>query len=214
MLNHRCFRFNAFQENTYVLWDDQRQGLIIDPGCYTYEERQELKKFLDDSQIQLQAILNTHAHIDHVLGVAYLQEQYGLPLYLHPQEEVIFQDVAARAEFYGFEHYQHGKIDHYLSDQQCLEFGGLKLKTLLVPGHAPGHVAFYLEHEATLFSGDVLFRRSVGRTDFPHCHHPDLVRSLQQVIYQLPGETLVLPGHGGSTRIEEEKIHNPFVKAL
>ncbi len=212
MLQLKTFCFNPFQENTYILWDTKGMGIIVDPGCYTYEERQVLKQFISENNIQLQAILNTHAHIDHVLGIEFIKNEYKIPFYLHPKEAVILNDAANRAQVYGFPHYQASEVDVWYTDNEVLEFGKMKIKILFVPGHAPGHVALYLEDEGKLIAGDVLFRRSVGRTDFPLCSHEDLMHSIRTQLYTLPNTVEVYPGHGGKTSIGEEKIHNPFIK--
>lgn len=212
MIQVKSFCFNAFQENTYVVWNEQGDGLIIDPGCYTYEERSDLRTFIDSNSISPLAILNTHAHVDHVLGVKSIKEIYQIPFGLHEKDVVILNDVKNRALFYGFPHYQETDIDFFLEEGKEITFGGLSPKVLFVPGHAPGHVAFYFEQERILFSGDVLFRRSIGRTDFPHCSHEDLLKSIKTKLYTLPDEVVVYPGHGGPTKIGDEKVLNPFVR--
>lgn len=212
MIQLKSFCFNAFQENTYVVWNEQGDGLIIDPGCYTFEERNILREFIAEQQIVPKAIINTHAHVDHVLGVAPIKEIYNIPFGLHKKDLVLLQDVKSRAEYYGFPHYQETEVDFYLEEGQEITFGGLSPNVLFVPGHAPGHVAFYFEEDRILFSGDVLFRRSIGRTDFPLCNHEDLLKSIKTQLYILPDEVKVYPGHGGPTTIGEEKVLNPFVR--
>ncbi len=212
MLQLKTFCFNPFQENTYIIWDVEGMGIIVDPGCYTYEERQVVKQFIAENNIQLQAILNTHAHIDHVLGVDFIKNEFKIPFFLHPKEAVILNDAANRAQVYGFPHYQPAEVDVWYKDNEILEFGSMKIKILFVPGHAPGHVALYCEDDEKLIAGDVLFRRSVGRTDFPLCSHEDLMQSIRTQLYTLPNTVEVYPGHGGKTSIGEEKIHNPFIK--
>lgn len=212
MIQVKSFCFNAFQENTYLVWNEQGEGLLIDPGCYTYEERNILKEFIEEKQITPKAIINTHAHVDHVLGVQSIKEFYQIPFGLHQKETVILQDVKNRAQAYGFPHYQETEIDFFLEEGQTLSFGDWSPKVLFTPGHAPGHVSFYFEKDQILLSGDVLFRRSVGRTDFPHCNHEHLVQSIQTQLYTLPDETVVYPGHSGPTTIGEEKQFNPYVR--
>lgn len=213
MVYKEVFTFNPFQENTYLLWDDAGNGVIFDPGCHNYEERKVLTDFILSKDIQLKYCLNTHAHIDHVLGVHYIKEQYKVPFGLHPKDLPLLNDAANRAAVYGFPAYQSVEVDRLLEDNEIIEIGEMKLKVLFVPGHAPGHVAFYLEEQGWLIDGDVLFRRSIGRTDFPLCNHADLVNSIQNQLYVLPEETEVFPGHGGSTTIGIEKNQNPFVRA-
>jgi glyoxylase-like metal-dependent hydrolase (beta-lactamase superfamily II) len=210
----KSFSFNPFQENTYLIWDELGMGAIIDPGCYTFEERQELKTFVAENKIQLQFILNTHAHIDHVLGVDFVKNEYKIPFCLHPKEIPILNDSENRASVYGFPHYQAASVDRWYTDNEIITIGNIELKVLFVPGHAPGHVAFYEEKHGLLIDGDVLFRRSVGRTDFQLCNHADLMQSISTELYTLPDSVKVYPGHGGPTTIGEEKVSNPYIKGV
>ena len=213
MIHLKTFTFNPFQENTYVVYDDEGEGIVIDPGCYTYEERQEFKKFISEKNIQLKAIFNTHAHIDHVLGIDFVKNEFKIPFHLHPKEEPVLLDSKNRAQVYGFPHYQPSDVDNWFTTNEIISIGTMQIKVLFVPGHAPGHVAFYFEKEKLVIGGDVLFRRSVGRTDFPLCNHEDLMNSIKSQLYVLPDEVSVYPGHGGKTTIGEEKVSNPYVKA-
>jgi glyoxylase-like metal-dependent hydrolase (beta-lactamase superfamily II) len=213
VIYQQAFTCNPFQENAYFVWDDAGNGIVIDPGCYTYEEQKEMHDFIESKGIKLQYILNTHAHIDHVLGVAYFQQTYKIPFCLHPLDKPLLDDAANRAQVYGFPHFQAAEVDRWLVNNEQIQVGEMNLNVLFVPGHAPGHVAFYEASMGWVFGGDVLFKRSIGRTDFPLCNHADLVNSIKTQLYTLPGETTVFPGHGPSTTISEEKISNPFVKA-
>jgi hydroxyacylglutathione hydrolase len=213
MIYQQAFTCNPFQENTYFVWDDDGNGVVIDPGCYTYEERKTMHDFIESKGIKLQYILNTHAHIDHVLGVAYFQQTYKIPFCLHPLDKPLLEDASNRAEVYGFPHFQTAIVDRWFVNDEQIQVGEMNFNVLFVPGHAPGHVAFYEASMGWVFDGDVLFRRSIGRTDFPLCNHEDLMASIKTQLYTLPDETLVFPGHGSSTRISEEKTSNPFVKA-
>jgi glyoxylase-like metal-dependent hydrolase (beta-lactamase superfamily II) len=213
VIYQEAFTCNPFQENAYFVWDDAGNGVIIDPGCYTYEERKEMHEFIESKGIKLQFILNTHAHIDHVLGVAYFQQTYKIPFCLHPFDKPLLADAGNRAQVYGFPHFQAAEVDRWLVNDEQIQVGEMNFNVLFVPGHAPGHVAFYEASVGWVFGGDVLFKRSIGRTDFPLCNHADLVTSIKTQLYTLPGETIVYPGHGPSTTISEEKTSNPFVKA-
>lgn len=213
MVYQQIFTCNAFQENTYLVWDDAGHGIILDPGCYTFEERKEISDFIADKQIKLECILNTHAHIDHVLGVSYFQSAYKIPFYLHPLEKLVLADASNRAQVYGFPHYQSAKVDRWLVQDETIQVGEMEMKVLFVPGHAPGHVAFYFPNEKWVIGGDVLFKRSVGRTDFPLCSHADLMQSIRTQLYTLADDVIVYPGHGPHTTIGSEKMSNPYVKA-
>lgn len=213
MIHLEVFQFNPFQENTYLLWDDVGNGIVFDPGCYEFEERKEIKDFIAAKGIQMKYILNTHAHIDHVLGVSFFQTEYNIPFCLHLKDKPLLDDAGNRAQVYGFPHYQASTVDQWISETDRIQIGEFDISILFVPGHAPGHVAFYLANEGWVIGGDVLFKRSVGRTDFPLCNHADLMNSIQTQLYTLPDETIVFPGHGPKTSIGEEKQHNPYVKA-
>jgi glyoxylase-like metal-dependent hydrolase (beta-lactamase superfamily II) len=207
------FNFNDFRENTYIISNNEKKCIIIDPGCYSYEERQSIYSYLEDNQLEPTAIVNTHAHIDHVLGVAPIMHKYKIPFYLHPLEKPVLENVAQRAEFYGFPNYQVPEKVEWTNQEGPIEIGGFNFEIFFVPGHAPGHISLYFKEEKCLFAGDLLFRRSVGRTDLPLCSTEDLINSLQNKIYLLPEDTIVYPGHGGITTIGEEKQENPYVKA-
>ncbi len=209
----QSFNFNDFRENTYVLSNEKNHCIIVDPGCYTYEERQELYSYIETSKLIPLAIVNTHAHIDHVLGVSPVMQKYQIPFFLHELEKPVLDNVAQRAEFYGFPNYQVPEKVEWLNQEEMLKIGDFQFEVIFVPGHAPGHISLFFKEERVLFAGDLLFRRSVGRTDLPLCSTEDLINSIQNKIYLLPEETVVYPGHGGITRIEEEKRENPFVKA-
>ena len=212
MIQLHTFTFNPFSENTYVLYDETKEAVIIDPGCHNYEERKELKDFIDNQQLTVVYLLNTHAHIDHVLGNEYVKRTFGVKLHLHIKDLPVLQNAAARAEFYGFPNYEGSDVDVFIEEGDFIKFGNSELEVLFVPGHAPGHVAFINREENICVSGDVLFKGSVGRTDFPMCSFPDLENSIKTKLYTLADEMVVFPGHGGITTIGSEKKNNPFVR--
>ena len=214
MIQVQIFTFNPFSENTYVLYDESKEAVIIDPGCYNFEERKELKDFIENQALKVVHLLNTHAHIDHVLGNEYVKRTFGVKLHLHPKDLPILQNAASRAEFYGFPNYEGSTVDIFIEEGDVIKFGNSELEILFVPGHAPGHVAYINRKENICVSGDVLFKQSVGRTDFPMCSFEDLENSIQTKLYMLNDEMVVFPGHGGITTIGSEKKQNPFVKAI
>lgn len=206
----QIFTFNAFSENTYVLYDDTKHCIIIDPGCYEAFEQEELTTFIESNKLIPAAIYNTHCHIDHVLGNAFLKRRYGIKLFIHEFDKPTLETVKIYSSNYGFHKYDPAIPDGYIKEGEDLKFGNTALKVLFVPGHAPGHVAFLNKEENVCIGGDVLFRRSVGRTDFPGCSHEALLKSIRNKLYVLPDKTVIYPGHGPSTTIEEEKEFNPF----
>jgi len=210
MLSIQVFTFNAFAENTYVAFDETNAGVIIDPGCYTRAEQQELTSFVDAQGLQIKAILNTHCHIDHVLGNDFAKDRYQAPLLIHRLEEAPLRSVKNYAPVYGFEGYREALPDQYLEEAAEFSFGNTTLKILFLPGHAPGHIGFYDEENKIVFGGDVLFAGSIGRTDLPGGDFDTLIKSIHQKLFVLPDDVEVFPGHGSTTTIGREKISNPY----
>ncbi|GJM62130.1 MBL fold metallo-hydrolase [Persicobacter diffluens] len=208
----KVFPFNAFSENTYVLHDETKEAVIIDPGCYTHEERQELQAYIDGEQLKVVALLNTHAHVDHVLGNAFVKNTFKVKLHLHPADNPTLAAVENYASMWGFPAYEPTTADEELKEGATFTFGNSALKVLFVPGHAPGHVAFYHAESGNIIAGDVLFRRSIGRTDLPGGDFDILAKSIKEVMYTLPEETVIHPGHGPATSVGEEKRENPYVR--
>lgn len=204
--------FNPFYENTYVLWDDTKQGVIVDPGCYEKYEVDELKRFVSEQQIEVKMILNTHCHIDHVLGNYMLKETYQCPLWIPEGEEEVFRSVVAYAPQWGIQSYTEAEVDKLLKVSDPIEFGNTSLTSILVPGHSPGHLVFYHEGDKKIIGGDVLFRESIGRTDLPGGNHSQLLDNIKNKLYTLDEEIEIYPGHGPATTIGYEKKNNPFVK--
>ncbi len=203
------FQFNAFQENTYVVSNEQGEALIFDPGCYSKEEEQILSDFLEENELNVLAVLYTHAHIDHILGAAFVHRTFNAPAYLHPLDHSTWTSVASYAHVYGFEGYQIQDLpSHPLSDHQALNIGAFRIKVRHTPGHAPGHVIFYFEEDQFIINGDVLFKGSFGRVDLPGGDLETLKSSIYNILFQYPEETIVYCGHGPETNIGQEKRTN------
>lgn len=210
MLEIRSLVFNGFQENTYVLYDETKSCVIIDPGCYDPYEKEELTELIAHHELTVTAILNTHGHIDHVLGNSFVRDKYKVKLYISAVDEPVMRAVKAYAGNYGFPQYQEALPDAYLKEGDVFTFGNQKLKVLFVPGHSPGHLAFYNEENKIVIGGDVLFRNSIGRTDLPGGNFETLIQSIHQKLFTLPDDVTVYPGHGPETTIGYEKRTNPF----
>lgn len=210
MISIQSFVFNPFQENTYVIYDSTRESVIVDPGCYEEHEKEELAEFIADNDLKVKMLLNTHCHIDHVLGNAFIKEKYKTKLYIHPTEEFVLNAQRILAPHYGMHLYQEARPDGYLKEGDSVEFGGQNFSVLFVPGHSPGHIAFYNERERIVIAGDVLFQSSIGRTDLPGGNHSTLINSIHQKLFTLPDDVTVYPGHGSETTIGVEKRTNPF----
>ncbi|MBI3143595.1 MAG: MBL fold metallo-hydrolase [Bacteroidetes bacterium] len=208
------FTFNPFQENTYVVWDDTKNCVLIDPGSYYPSEIEEITRFIDDNGLHPHSVLNTHCHLDHVFGVQHFKSLYQIPFVCHLQERANLDRLEFQAGMFGIRlKYPCPEPDVLLGAESQYQFGNTVLRLLFVPGHSPGHLAFYHQPSGVLLGGDVLFREGIGRTDLPGSSQPALVQSIQEVLYALPGETRVLPGHMGETTIGHEKRHNPYVRA-
>lgn len=209
MITSKTFTFNAFGENTYVICSG-KEAVIVDPGCYEKEEFQALSTYIAKNEITPKLLINTHCHVDHVLGNFAVKEKYKIPLLIHAEEEKVLRSVKAYAPTYGFVQYQETEPDGWLEEGQEIKFGDHSCKVLFMPGHAPGHIGLYFEAEKLLFAGDVLFRESIGRTDLPGGNHELLLKSIREKIFNLPDDVEVFPGHGIPTTVGYEKIHNPF----
>lgn len=208
-LTVESFTFNPFQENTYVVSDAKKNAVIIDPGCYGREESEELLSYIDKNELVVKALLNTHAHIDHVLGNHVVKASFDVPFYLHEKDIDTLNAVGNYAHLYGFQSYLLSpQPDHLLKGGEELIFGDIRFKVFFTPGHAPGHVVYYNEEYKFVINGDVLFQGSFGRVDLPGGDMDTLKRSIHEIMFQLPEETVVYTGHGPSTTIGQEKRSN------
>jgi len=212
MIEIKSFTFNPFSENTYVLSDETGEAVIIDPGCYDKAEYQDLSGYLEKNNLKPVRIINTHAHIDHVLGVAALQRKYNIPFSLHKIDEPLLKAVKTYAPNYGFAQFDEPEINSYLNEGEDVKFGNSTLKVIFVPGHAPGHVAFVNDQQRFVIGGDVLFRQSIGRTDLPGGDMKTLLNSIRTQLFTLADDYMVYAGHMQPTTIGFEKKNNPFLK--
>lgn len=210
MLRVKTFTFNPFEENTYVVYDETLEAAIIDPGCYEADEQAALTDFITREGLTVKLLLNTHGHIDHVLGNYFVKKQYGVSLWMHAVEEPVLRAVKSYAPNYGFSLYQETLPDNYLKEGVNVRIGNASLEVLFLPGHSPGHVGFYSPDQKLLIAGDVLFYRSVGRTDLPGGNMETLLTSIHHKLFTLPDDVVVYPGHGPVTTLGEEKVSNPF----
>lgn len=210
MIKVHSFEFNPFQENTYVVSDETKEALVIDPGCYEREEKQELDEFISATDLKVKYLLNTHCHIDHVLGNDHVKEKYKVPFFIHKNDEPVLKAVKSYASNYGFARYKEQLPDGFLNEGDALAWGKSEFKILFLPGHAPGHIGFYNASQKILISGDVLFQHSIGRTDLPGGDFNTLINSIRQKLFVLPDDVVVYCGHGRETTIGEEKMNNPY----
>jgi len=211
MIQIKSFVFNPFSENTYVLHDETGEAVIIDPGCYDKAELKQLYDYIETNTLKPVRIINTHAHIDHVLGVAAVKLKYNIPFSLHRIDEPLLKAVKTYASNYGFTHFDEPEIDSYIDEGDTVTFGNSSLRILFVPGHAPGHVAFVHDEQQFIIGGDVLFRQSIGRTDLPGGDLEILLDSIRTKLFTLADGYTVYAGHMQPTTIGYEKKNNPFL---
>ena len=212
MIHVASFAFNPFQENTYVLYDETKECIIIDPGCYTSNEQKRLEAFIAKEELKPVRLINTHCHLDHICGNAFVSQQYGLHLEAHEGEQVVLDASVDHGKMYGFVFEPSPNIMHTIQEGDEIKFGNSTLKTLFTPGHSPASISFYSEQDNFVIAGDVLFFMSIGRTDLPGGNHDLLLQSIREKLFTLPNETIVYNGHGQKTQIAFEKLNNPFFK--
>ncbi|KEY18723.1 MBL fold metallo-hydrolase [Kaistella antarctica] len=212
MLQIQSFAFNPFSENTYVVFNEDKDAFIIDPGNFSEEETATLIKFISDNGLKVQNILLTHAHIDHVLGLQKVYDQYQVPVLIHPLEQEMLDRNPMDANRFGFFFKPFaGKIS-YINENETVTLGNHEFKIIHVPGHSPGSIAFYNEAQKFMISGDVLFEGSIGRTDLYKGNHDQLITNIKTKLLVLHEETKVYNGHGNPTTIGFEKNYSPYFK--
>ena len=211
MLNIRSFTFNPFEENTYVISDDTLECIIIDPGCYSLEEKRELERYIASNNLKPVKILLTHAHIDHILGNNFVAGKYNIPIQMSSIETALLLAAPEYGKMWGIAAEPSPEPVLFVTEGIEITFGKTTLKTIFTPGHSPGSFSYYHEETKNLFSGDVLFMQSIGRTDLPGGDYETLIRSIKEKILLLEDDIVVYPGHGPSTTIGEERENNPFL---
>ena len=207
---YKVFYFNPLRECTYVVWNENRQCVIIDPGAITSREKERLADFIEQEGLQVEAILLTHGHFDHIFGLQDAAQRYQVPVYMHPKDQSVFEGAEGFSKMLGlpYEPYT-GPI---LDITQCAGLPeGLQFEVIETPGHTQGCVCLYLAAAGLMFCGDTIFCGSVGRTDHPGGDRDQMIESIRREILPMPPATRLLPGHGHDTTIEEEKLHNPFL---
>jgi hydroxyacylglutathione hydrolase len=212
MIYIKFFIFNAFQENTFVLYDETGEALIIDAGCQTTDEINNLTDFVKNYNLKIVEILSTHGHIDHILGNRFLKNNYKIPYRAHEGDLFLIENAIEHGAIFGLEIEKPPLPDQYLSDNEQIHFGNSRLEVIHLPGHSPGGVGFYCKDQNFIVVGDVLFSGSIGRTDLPGGDFDQLINSIQSRLIELPENTIVYPGHGPHTTVGEEKRTNPFLR--
>lgn len=212
MITIHQLTFNGFQENTYILCDETKECVIIDPGCYSNTEQQELDDFITKEGLKPVKLLNTHCHIDHILGNNFVAKTYNLGLEMHKNDLPTLHATTEYGHLYGFTVDQSPEPTTFLDEGDIVAFGNSKLDILFVPGHAPGHIVFVSHEQKFAINGDVLFYGSIGRTDLPGGDHQTLINSIKTKMFALADDYTIYTGHGPSTTIGFEKANNPFLQ--
>ena len=212
MIKVKVFTFNLFSENTIVLWDDEtKEAAVIDPGTSTLAEENLFSDFIASENLKVNYLINTHCHIDHILGCKFIKEKYN-PVYYAPEKDIPLLDHAQQqGQMFDIILEEPPKPNQLISETTELSLGNSLLKFLFTPGHTPGEFCIYLQKEKICITGDVLFNESIGRTDLWGGDYNTLIDSIEKKLFQLPDDVVIYPGHGDSSTIGYEKQNNPFL---
>lgn len=206
--------FNPFQENTYIVYDDTKECIIFDPGCWNASEKQQLSTFIESAGLKPVRLINTHCHLDHIFGNKYVSETYNLPLEIHSGELPVLEQAPLAAQLYGIPFPEPSPMpESFIEEGDIIEFGTTKLEVLFTPGHSPASISFYCRESEFVIAGDVLFYGSIGRTDLPGGDYNTLIQSIKTKLLVLEDEVRVYSGHGPSTKIGYERKNNPFLQS-
>tara|TARA_B100001057_G_scaffold152707_1_gene152801 strand:- start:99 stop:740 length:642 start_codon:yes stop_codon:yes gene_type:complete len=213
MIKVKKFTFNPFSENTFIISNKSCKAVIIDPGCYYKGEQKELDDYILKNKLEIQCVLHTHSHLDHMFGTAHIVEKYDVKLWIHREDKITYNSFEKVCELYGIPIYKSSiQTPSFFEIQKPFKVDDMIFQILFVPGHSPGHVAFYNKENNFVINGDCLFENSIGRTDLPGGNHAQLISSIKDKLLKLPDDTLVYTGHGNNTTIGAEKRGNPFLQ--
>ena len=212
MISIHKFTFNPFQENTYILSIENGDCFIIDPGCSNIGENNQLLTYIESNNLRPIKLLNTHCHIDHVMGNQLISQKFDLPLHAHAEEVPVLASGQIVSNMYGVPYIESPGIEIYLADKELIQLGESVFEVIHASGHSPGSVCFYNKEEKFLIGGDVLLYNSIGRTDLPLGHHDTLIKSIKERLFTLPDDVAVYSGHGPKTSIGFEKRTNPYLQ--
>lgn len=214
MISIKDFQFNMLPVNTYVVWDETKEAVVIDPGCYYPEEGEQLCTFIRSNGLNVKHLLNTHLHFDHIYGNPIVENEFGVLAEANGADMPWLTGIRQRLAAFGI----HCNVtinpiqpENILKEGDTIAFGNTVFQVLQVPGHSPGSVVFYSRTDGVLFTGDVIFQGSIGRTDFQDGNHEDLISGIRNKLMTLPDNTVIYPGHGPSTSIGYERNHNPYI---
>ncbi len=212
MLKVQVFTFNVFSENTIILWDeDSKESAIIDPGTSSVEEENILTDFIESKKLKVKYLINTHCHIDHILGVKFVKEKFS-PVYYAPEKDIpLLEHAQQQAMMFNITLDKPPLPDKLITEETKLSLGNSEMNFLFTPGHTPGEFCIYFESEKICITGDVLFNDGIGRTDLWGGDYDTLINSIETKLLTLPDDVIIYPGHGESSNIGFEKQHNSFL---
>ena len=209
----QTFTFNQFLENTIIVSDSTNECIIIDPGCYNDEEKKILKNYITNNNLKPVKLINTHCHIDHILGNNFVSRNWGIDLEINEKDLELLNNADQIAKLYGFTNYERSPMPKkFINEDDIVNFGISELNVIFTPGHAPGHISLYSEKDNLIISGDVIFQNSIGRTDLPGGDFNTLIKSIKNKILSLDDNVIIYCGHGPNTTVGNERRNNPFLK--
>lgn len=213
MVQVKVFTFNVFAENTFILWDDiSKESAVIDPGNSTMEEDEILQEFILTNKLEIKYLINTHCHIDHILGCSFIKKNFN-PDYFAPEKDLIFLENAhQQAQMFDLILNHPPKPDQLINEKTQFFLGNSEITCLFTPGHTPGEFCLYLKEEKICITGDVLFKEGIGRTDLWGGNYNTLIESIEKKLFTLPNDVIIYPGHGEISTIGYEKQFNPFLE--
>lgn len=212
MIQVNVFTFNPFAENTFIVWDDvTNEAAVIDPGVSTVDEQKVLTDFISKNELNIKYLINTHCHIDHILGCSFVKKKYN-PLYLVPEKDlVLLEHSQQQAQMFDLDFEEPPKPNIFITEDSDISIGNSRIIFLFTPGHTPGEYCLYFEKEKICITGDVLFKEGIGRTDLWGGNYNTLINSIETKLLTLPDDVVIYPGHGESSTIGYEKQYNPFL---
>ncbi|MDP3147545.1 MAG: MBL fold metallo-hydrolase [Ignavibacteria bacterium] len=214
MIEVKTFTFNPFSENTFVVREkESKEAVVIDPGCFSAREENELQNFISNNQLSIKYLFNTHCHLDHIFGNNFVLKEYNPQYFIPEYDKPLLENAPAQASMFGMEMLPVTSTTNFLTEDLQLFLGSEEIKLLFTPGHSPGEYCIYFPMSEVCFTGDVLFENSIGRTDLFGGDYQTLIKSIQNKLFTLPEKTQIFPGHGNSSTIGKEKRFNPFFKS-
>lgn len=214
MIDKKVFEFSPFDENTFIVWEGStKETMIIDPGCHSEDEKKILSTFIEEKQLNVKFLINTHCHIDHIFGNSFVKKTYNC-VFLAPEKDIfLLQNSLEQATMFGIEIDKSPLPDEYLTEETDISIGGISPKFIFTPGHTPGEICIYFEEDKLCFTGDVLFNMSIGRTDLWGGDSGTLMNSINEKLMTLPDDVKIFPGHGRESTILFERKNNPFLNS-